>query len=86
MNTYTYQHSIQFNYVYDIPVAHNVVLRLILGRNVEQQIFNVETTLLISTSGKQLIFNVVSTSDFNLESTLDFNVETTSNLNVGFQR
>ena len=38
--------------------AQNVVLRLILGRDVEQPIFNVETTELISILGKQPIFNV----------------------------
>ena len=48
-----------------------VVLRLILGHDVEQLIFNAETMLLISTSGKQPIFNVVSTSDFNVEATSD---------------
>ena len=36
--------------------AHNVVLRLILGCDVEQPIFNVDSTLLISTLGKQ--FNI----------------------------
>ena len=46
-----------------------------LGRDVEQPIFNVKTTLLISTSGKRPIFNVVSTSDFNIETTSNFNVE-----------
>ena len=55
--------------------------------NVEQPIFNADTTLLISTSGKQQIFNVVSMSDFNVEifnveTTSDFNVETTSDFNV----
>ena len=53
-----------------------------LGRDVEQLIFNVETTLLISTSGKQPIFNVVSTSKHNVETTSDFNVETTSDFKV----
>ena len=43
---------------------------------------NVETTLFISTSGKQLILNVVSTSDSNVKTTLDFNVETTSDFHV----
>ena len=66
----------------------NVVLMLILGRDVEQPIFNV-VTLLISTLGKQPIFNDVSTSDFNIETKLDFNVETIWFQcwnNVGFQR
>ena len=45
-------------------------------------IFNVETTLLISTSGKQHISNVVSTSKHNVETMSDFNVETMSNFNV----
>ena len=47
-----------------------------------QRIFNVDKTLLISTLGKQPIFNNVSTSDFNVEKTLDFNVLTTSDFNV----
>ena len=59
----------------------NVVLRLILGRDVEQLIFSVEAKLLISMSEKQPVFNVVSTSDFNVERTSDFNVETTSDIN-----
>ena len=66
--------------------AHNVVLRLILGRDVEQLIFNVKTTLLISTSGNNSFstsdFNVETMSDFNVETTSDFNVETTSDFNV----
>ena len=58
----------------------NVVLRLILGRDVEQPNFNVNTTLLISMREKP-IFNVETTLDFNVETTLDFNVET-SDFNV----
>ena len=58
--------------------AHNVVLRLILGCDVEQPIFNVETTLLIPMSQN----NLFSTSDFNFETTSGFNVETTSGFNV----
>ena len=46
----------------DVPSRHttlfNVVLRLILGRDVEQQIFNVDTTLLTSTLGKQPILTL----------------------------
>ena len=58
---------------------------LILGRDVEQLIIvtiNVETSLLISTSGKQPIFNVFSTSKHNIKTASDFNVETTSYYNV----
>ena len=73
----------------------NVVLTLILGRDVKQLIFNVETPLLISTLRKQHIFSVASTSEHNVETTSDFkfeatayfttsdfNVETTSDCNV----
>ena len=42
-----------------VKSCFKVVLRLILGRDFEQVIFNVETMLLISTSGKQTIFNVI---------------------------
>ena len=61
---------------------YQCVLMLILGRDVEQQILNIDTPLLISTVGKQPIFNVVSTSDFNVDTTLDFNIEKTSNYTV----
>ena len=60
----------------------NVVLRLILGCDIEQLIFNVETTLLISMSGKQPNLDVVLTSDFNVKTTSDFNAETMPDFNV----
>ena len=67
----------------DLPGGRSAIQhRHKIGRDVEQLIFNVETTLLMSTFGKQSIFNVVSTSDFNVETTLYFNVETTSYFNV----
>ena len=53
-----------------------------LGRDVEQIIFNVESTLLFSTSGRQPIVNVVSSFKHHVEITSDFNVETTSDFNV----
>ena len=46
-------HHIDFSdYPAGTQCCFNVVLRLILGRDVKQLIFNVKTTLLISTSGK----------------------------------
>ena len=55
--TYIFDSGSKVNANVQPQPAHNVVLRLILGRDVEQPIFNIESTLLISTSGKQQIFN-----------------------------
>ena len=68
--------------VWYIPAGIKRCLRLILGRDVEQPISNVDTTLLISTLGKHPILNVVSKSNFNVETKFDFNVETTSDFIV----
>ena len=51
--------TVSLSFVGVIPAGTQRCLRLIIGRDIEQPIFNVDTTLLISTLGKQPIFNVV---------------------------
>ena len=42
-----------------LPASTKRCFKVDLGRDVEQLVFNVETKLLISTSEKQHIFNVI---------------------------